>query len=72
MKQEVISSSKVSSGYVWVSTCLTPDHGWETMVFPCDATGEVSDWLELDAERYSGRGEAEEGHGEVISRWQAG
>ena len=29
--------------YVWVDTCFTLDHGFETMVFPCDERGNVTD-----------------------------
>lgn len=29
-------------GYVWIDTCYTLDHGWETMVFASDENGNVS------------------------------
>lgn len=26
-------------GYIWIDTCFTFDHGWETMVFASDKNG---------------------------------
>jgi hypothetical protein len=69
MRQQVVSTTKVPSGYVWISTCLTPDHGWETMVFQCDAQGEVLDWLDMEADRYVEESEAQDGHASMVSRW---
>ena len=55
----------------WVSTVdLGLDHSfgegpplyWETMIFQCDESGEVSDWGKLYCDRYSSKADAEIGH----------
>jgi len=58
-----------NGNYVWIDTRYTADHGWETMVFKCDAEGNVSDWNELDCDRYSNEEEARAGHQQMVSRW---
>ena len=40
-------------GYVWIDTCFTLDHGWETMVFASDKNGKVLDWMDLDCDIYA-------------------
>ena len=70
VKQEVIASNKTETGYAFVSTCQTFDHGLETMVFPCDENGEVTDWLELEADRYYDMAEALSGHNAIADRWK--
>ena len=62
---------KKSGGYVLVDTCNTIDHDWETMVFECDAEGNVEDWGELDCERYDSQEEAKEGHNKMVEEWKA-
>jgi len=60
-----------ANGKYFVSTNLTWDHGWETMVFKRDpAVGEVSDWTELDVDRYNDQNEAYTGHEAMIQKWE--
>jgi hypothetical protein len=53
----------------YIDTCYTPDHGWETMVFRCNAYGTVISWDELDCYRYPDENEAKIGHCEVVTKW---
>lgn len=55
--------------YVWVDTCYTLDAGWETMVFPCDERGNVTDWGDLDCSRYYTASSAMAGHEIVCQVW---
>jgi hypothetical protein len=48
--------------YVMVSRADTPDRGDETMIFPANADGEVTDWEDL----YAGYGES---HNEALSNY---
>lgn len=56
-------------GGVWVSTTHTADHGWETMVFPCDPQGTVTDWSERDCDRYENKDGAIQGHTAMVEKW---
>lgn len=56
----LVGSTRV--GGVWVSTIHTADHGWETMAFPVDEEGTVTDWGEVYCDRYRDEDEALEGH----------
>ena len=51
MKKSTIVKTK-TKGYVWIDTCYTVDHGWETMVFASDKNGNVSNWMDLDCDIY--------------------
>jgi len=42
----------------------------ETMVFECDAAGEVSSWTEKDCRRYASIGAARKGHKEMVQKWE--
>jgi hypothetical protein len=42
---------------------------FETMVFACDADGAVTDWLELDCQRYGTLVEARTGHNDMVQIW---
>lgn len=53
----------------YIDTCYTFDKGLETMVFPCDEKGNVTDWGDLDAYWYESEEEAEEGHFEMVEKW---
>lgn len=68
-RTDIVKSAKVNSGYVYVSTADTFDVGLETMVFECDASGDVLDWGELDCNRYTDFGEAENGHKLMVASW---
>ena len=56
--------------YVWIDTCYTLDHGWETMVFECDENGNVISWWDLDSNRYTSEAEAAVGHERMVGKWQ--
>ncbi len=56
-------------GYVWVDTCYTLDHGYESMVFKCDKEGNVEDWGNLDMELYDSWGDALIGHDLICAKW---
>lgn len=57
-------------GYVWIDTCFTLDHGWETMVFASDKNGKVLDWMDLDYDIYATESQASEGHDEMVEKWK--
>ena len=60
------------NGKYFVSTNITWDHGWETMVFKYDTNkGCVSDYTELDVDRYNDQAEAYAGHEYMIEKWEA-
>ena len=56
--------------YVWIDTCYTLDHGWETMVFESDENGNVISWWDLDSDHYMSEAEAAVGHGCMVEKWQ--
>lgn len=57
-------------GYVWIDTCDTFYHEWETMVFRCDKNGNVSDWMCLDSELHIRKDHAFKGHDEMVEKWK--
>lgn len=61
---------KTANGkHVLIDSCLTMDHGFETMVFPCTPGGEVIVWCELDVEWYKDVDEMAKGHEQLVARW---
>lgn len=40
------------------------------MVFECDENGKVTNWGELDVDRYENYEEAKEGHEKMVSEWK--
>jgi hypothetical protein len=62
----VVSTVRLA-GYEMMAE-LFDEHGgrFETMVFPCDEQGTVTDWLELDCRRYHSAEAAREGHNDVV------
>jgi hypothetical protein len=65
----------VDGNKYWVSTVdLGLDHSfgkgeplyWETMIFPCDDNGGVTDWGELYCNRYPTKQAAVEGHAYAV------
>lgn len=56
--------------FVYIDTCFTLDHGWETMVFACTENGDVVSWVDLDAEWYNSEEEAIDGHKNMVERWK--
>ena len=61
---------KTSKGYVLIDTCFTLDHGWETIVFACDENGKVDNWQGLDVDIYGSQVAAENGHWQMVEKWQ--
>ena len=59
------------NGRYFISTNLTWDHGWETMVFKRDPITEDIDWSEIDSDLYNDEKEAYVGHDVMISKWEA-
>ncbi len=60
-----------ADGNYFISTNLTWDNGWETMVFKRDPkTGDI-DFTDLDVERYMSQDDAYRGHEKMISKWEA-
>lgn len=45
-------------------------HGWETMVFPCDAEGNVTDWCEAFGTQWKDETEARLGHDKTVATFQ--
>lgn len=67
---------KTTVGDKQVSTvALTVEHfggAWyETMIFPCDEAGTVTDFGELYMDRYSTREQAERGHEQIVEQLRA-
>lgn len=69
MKKSTIVKTR-TMGYVWIDTCFTLDHGWETMVFASDKNGKVLDWMDLDCDIYATESQASEGHDEMVEKWK--
>lgn len=65
--RDVISCS---TGWVLVDSRNTFDVGYETMVFRCDADGNVEQWLELDMDRYPTFEAMAVGHRKMIEKWK--
>lgn len=59
-----------TQGYVWINTCYTLDHRWETIVFASDENGNVSSRMNLDCNNYSTESRANEGHKEMVENWK--
>ena len=53
--------------HYYVSSCFTPDHGYETMIFLCDDKGNVLDWSDLYVEHYETEEEMNAGHERIIT-----
>lgn len=65
------STVKLLGGqYVWIDTCYTLDHGWETMVFESDENGNVISWYDLDSDRYMSETQASAGHDRMVEKWK--
>jgi hypothetical protein len=48
---------------------LYTGHIFETMVFASDAEGDVTNWQELDSQRYRTIDEARIGHNDMVQSW---
>ncbi len=75
------SEQRVAATYLpcghWVSTVwlgLNHQFGdgppliFETMAFPCDVSGEITSWREVESDRYSTEDEATAGHWKIVDR----
>lgn len=61
---------KMKNGnYVYIDTCWTIDHGWETMVFTCNEKGRVTNWTDIDCNIYTTKLEASKGHYVMVNKW---
>lgn len=58
---------ELEGNYYYIDSCYTFDHGYETMIFPCDSNGNVTDWGELYAEWYEDRAAMEARHKEIVA-----
>lgn len=58
---------ELDGNYYYIDSCYTLDQGYETMIFPCDSNGNVTDWGELYAEWYNTRTEMESRHKEIVA-----
>jgi hypothetical protein len=65
----------VVNGYVVSTVKLRDPFGvyvggeYETMVFPADNAGKITDWLERDYQRYGNMESALEGHEVMVAAW---
>ena len=55
--------------YASVRTDYTLDCGWETMVFHCNANGEVTNWEPIATVHYDSSAEAFVAHLTLLERW---
>ena len=59
------------NGKYFISTNLTWDQGWETMVFSRNPDNGDIDFSELDVDNYNDEKEAYKGHELMIQKWEA-
>jgi hypothetical protein len=65
----LVSTIALSGAELWPGIYEEAGGAYETMVFPCDEQGIVSDWTELACQRYRTRGEAMTGHMNMVQHW---
>ena len=55
-----------------ISTVLPADTNglYETMIFQCEESGEVSNWAELDVHHYKTKEEALKEHNVLVEKWE--
>ena len=56
--------------YVLVDSRNTADCGYETMVFNCNESGMVDNWLDIDVDRYPTYEDMTKGHVQMINKWK--
>lgn len=72
-RDDALSDIVESNGkHFYVDSCNTPDHGYETMVFACDANGNVTDWMDLYAEWYDTASAMKDGHKVIVEKIKNG
>lgn len=70
--RDKISSSRVESGYVIVSTVfISFIKQYETMVFECDKDGYINNYFDLDCKHYDDESFAMQGHHKMIEEWRS-
>ena len=60
---------KSSVGTVLINSADSFDVGYETMVFKCDETGHIEEYLELDRAIYASAQDMAYGHQQMIDKW---
>ena len=53
--------------YYFVDSCYTLDHGYETMIFPCDKNGNVTNWGDLYCDIYDTESEMVCAHNKIVA-----
>lgn len=56
--------------YVFIDSCYTLDHGYETMAFESDENGNVLDWMDIYSDLYDSVEEMKEGHERVCENFR--
>lgn len=44
--------------------------GWETLVFPCEPDGRVTDWVDVAAKRHANAEQAKAGHAKMVASFE--
>lgn len=65
----LVSTITLSGAELWPDIYEEAGGAYETMVFPCDEQGIVSDWTELACQRYRTLDEARTGHTDMVQNW---
>lgn len=55
--------------YYKVSSVFTTDHGYETMIFECDSTGEHIDWADLFIAQYDTEADMASDHKRLVDNF---
>jgi predicted ATPase len=67
--QYVVSTIRLSGAESFADLYEQFGGGYETMVFACEPDGLITDWLELDCQRYHTEDEARTGHKDMVQNW---
>ena len=70
LRKQTRLQTVVKEHWVLVDSIYTLDAGFETMVFPCDAKGKVTDWGELQVKRYDTYEQMKQGHEGIVKTWR--
>ena len=63
---------KHNGNHYYVDSRWTIDHGYETMAFPCDANGNVTNWRGVYRRNYATATQMELGHKNAIESLKQG
>ena len=58
---------KVNNKFYYVDSTYTLDHGYETMAFDCDETGDITDFRGVYTERYGTKTDMDKGHDRICN-----